>query len=99
MKIEYVIGSMSAGWCAALSIASNPYSGEHDCGYWFLNLVLPCMYAMARTLVMDRQVPANLLIATLPRDDITNDFIIEDEAELEEEVDLDTDAILDDLIQ
>ena len=86
VKLHAVIASLSAGWCAALSWAAQPYTGKHVCGYWFMTVAMPCMYALMRTLLMDYVSAPNISLAHSSRTEITNEFTIEgDEMEEQEE--------------
>lgn len=77
IKLNYVIASMSAGSCAALSMAARPYAEEHVCGYWFMLLAIPCIYTATRTIFLDHPVPASTPLAQTHQEEITNEFTIE----------------------
>lgn len=77
IKLHYVIASMSAGSCAALSMAARPYAKEHVCGYWFMLLAIPCIYTAARTIMLDHPVPSSMPLAQTHQEEITNEFTIE----------------------
>ena len=84
IKLNYVITSMSAGWCAALSAAARPYTiHQHPCSYWFLVGALPALHAAVRTVLMDQVTAFGAPLAQSHSDEleITNEFTIEDTEE------------------
>lgn len=97
IKLNYVIASMSAGSCAALSMAARPYAEEHVCGYWFMLLAIPCIYTATRTALLDHPMPTNTPLAQTHQEEITNEFTIEgdegDEGDEEDEQDETTNAL------
>lgn len=79
IRLHYVIASMSSGWCAALSMAARPYTKDHVCGYWFMTIVVPGVYATSRTILLDHPVPQSKPLAQSHGESITNEFTIEGE--------------------
>ena len=95
MKIDYVIVTMSAGWCAALSMAAKPYTEEHYCSHFFIAVVLPSMYALFRTLMLDMPPSTNGPMADLAQEqeEITNAFTIDDETEERDDLSIDGEEV------
>ena len=82
LKIQYVIIGLSSGWCAAFSIAVITAAHDHDCTPLFMNAVIPALYSMYRTIVMDSpptydQPPVHTGSCT--ETEATNTFVIEEE--------------------
>lgn len=93
IKLHYAITSMSAGSCAALSMAARPLAESHVCGYLFMLVAIPCIYAAWRTLLLDQPTAKGTPLSQTHQEEITNEFTIEgedDDAGTDEDIDAPT---------